>query len=100
VQRHDALGAQEQAYFSRPEVARMILGYIYNNPNDARSRPSHASLVGEFIAADSPELDALGMPPFSFMCRCFLSPVTRRPGRDAPTMSPGVMSKIRALERF
>jgi SPP1 gp7 family putative phage head morphogenesis protein len=96
-----AYSAQRQQLDSSPIVQRNLAGYVYMNPDDSRSRPSHAALNGKFFPAGSPELERLGEDfPKSYQCRCTMAPRLRIPGRPDPEKDPNLMQLVENLERF
>jgi len=52
-----------------PVIQEILWGYIYVNPDDDRSRPTHAALDGTTLPKDHP-LWAEIWPPNGYNCRC------------------------------
>jgi SPP1 gp7 family putative phage head morphogenesis protein len=89
---------QREALYAKPAVASRLLGFDWYNPNDDRSRETHAALIG-FIPIDSPS--ASEVPPLSYNCRCAKFPVMKRPGRVAPEVDrEDLAARWNTTERF
>jgi SPP1 gp7 family putative phage head morphogenesis protein len=66
----NAYSAQQEAWSRSPGIASHVWGFELYNPQDERSRPTHAALSGQRFKKDSAAWAALGRPPFDFQCRC------------------------------
>ena len=62
---------QREANFASPSVQQFIKGFVFFNPSDDRSRPSHAAIDGLRVEKGSPAEVALRPgPPWHYQCRC------------------------------
>lgn len=52
-----------------PAIQEILWGYIYINPDDERSRPTHAALDGTTLPKDHPRWQVI-WPPNGYNCRC------------------------------
>jgi SPP1 gp7 family putative phage head morphogenesis protein len=104
VFRTETAGAYAQYREDRmnePDMADYHWGWEVFNPNDRRSRPSHAKLDGLIIEKDSEEDRALGREPYNYNCRCKRAAVVVG-DKSKPGIQPteGAMQIIQQLTRF
>lgn len=94
AQREDELDAMDDA--------GILWGVEFENPNDGRSRDTHAALDGAKMRrggkADMLNRELGGGPPWSYQCRCVAVPLMAI-GQEHQE-SPNILSLIRAVERF
>jgi hypothetical protein len=71
------------------------------NPNDERSRPSHAAIDGLLLQKGSSAYQSLGVPPFSYQCRCTMVPIyVGDPADPGVEESDDADELVAAIERF
>jgi SPP1 gp7 family putative phage head morphogenesis protein len=91
----------EQQRQEEKEIGQFMWGHVGCNPNDSRSRPTHASIDGVQFKEGSQASHILGWPPYSFQCRCSLSPIIDpNPQASAFTEDPSALSIATGIERF
>lgn len=72
----NAYAVQRVENEAHPVVDSHLWGWQWGNPDDERSRPSHAEMNGLLIKKGSPAANALGSaPPLSYQCRCWKTPI-------------------------
>lgn len=87
--------AQRQANLA--EMGGLVWGKEWFNPEDSRSRDSHAAIDGVIVKLGSEADMAIGEAPFSFNCRCSWTPIFQG---EATEETPGAAEIGRNLERF
>lgn len=92
----NAYSSQRAAMDAAPEIREFLRGYRILNPDDGRSRDSHAALNGLELRIDGEAWDALGFPPFSYSCRCSAVPIL---GRE-PEEPANALDVVLGVERF
>jgi hypothetical protein len=96
-----AYSRQQEENLSAPEVMDHHWGDEVHNPDDARSRESHAALDGMLVKRGSEAYKALGPTPFSYQCRCVRSPIIEvDPAKSKLKETPDAMARISKIERF
>lgn len=97
----NAYNQQRKVVSELPGVSSHLWGYEVITAEDEAVRPTHAALHGKKFRKGSPAFVALGSPPFSFNCRCILSPIVvpdiSNPGVEE---SPDALSLAQRVERF
>ena len=101
----NAFGAQRDDLFNDPDLEPYLWGHEFFNPDDDRSRDSHAKMNGVRIrrggAADEANKQLGGGPPWSYQCRCVKAPIiVSDPGNPGFEETEGAVDLIRAIERF
>lgn len=78
-----------------------LWGHEAMNPQDDRSRDSHANMNGLLFKEGSAASQALGWPPWSYQCRCALVPIIVPDAQTAAyEESPGALAAALSVERF
>jgi hypothetical protein len=97
----NAYARQQDANLASEAVSPFLWGREVHNPDDDRSRPSHAAADGLIVKAGSAADKALGNSPFSYQCRCVVSPIIEaNPAKSKLQESPDAMARIAKIERF
>jgi SPP1 gp7 family putative phage head morphogenesis protein len=83
------------------EVADFFWGYEIFNPDDDRSRESHAAINGLRVKKGSEAFNAMPTPPFSYQCRCTIIPLySGDPGNSDFEEPSNALSLIQNIEGF
>lgn len=91
--------AQRQAILDDPDMAEGVWGKEFFNPDDDRSRPSHAAIDGVRVKLGGPADEASKPPPpFHFQCRCTFGLIME--GEDDAVETRGALEIMQNIERF
>ena len=96
-----AYGAMTREKLSDPDVSDFVWGVELINPDDDRSRESHAAINGLLLKKGSAAFNALPPTPFSYQCRCTAMPVLLGdPGASDLEEPANALELVRAIETF
>ena len=97
----NAYSAQQETHENEPEINNNLWGHEAYNPQDKRSRKSHARLKALRFKKGTPAWSTLGRPPFAYQCRCVLLPLMAPGGKSAKyEESDDALAAAANLERF
>jgi SPP1 gp7 family putative phage head morphogenesis protein len=95
---------QREAFQSLPEVRDHTWGYELLNPDDDRSRPTHAAIDGLILKKDSlADRASRPGPPWHYQCRCTRVPIVVADVSEADqdyAEPPDALARVRAIERW
>jgi hypothetical protein len=97
-----AYSRQQRENMQAREVKDHLWGFEFMNPNDDRSRESHAAMDGVRVrlGGEAEEASWPG-PPWSFQCRCVRVPLIEAdPDKSQLEETDGALALVESIERF